>query len=783
MTLLFAAQLVLFRQRWLLGLAILSFLVAAYGVAGFVEQVLGWSISPDLSFYCLAVAVMALLFPGRLIDRWTERFVIGKDLSVANTPWNWCAYASRWVTLLVSSAWISRSLSEGGAIAFGPCDIVLTALLALQALVAASPVLGGVTICFAGGLALIDAVLLKTPLPVMASTAAGGMLVLWLISYALERRPTWRVSKAFGSASRGLSLFGLTPLALGYLVQSGMCLVMPVSNPDWLSSLLVLAWTFDAARRTHRGQFALLGVLFVFGWIGAVWTHLIAPGVSREWLVSVWSVTALLAVPIAAALRGRCNRLESQAKLAGLDDPRIDGCRAVAWPIERLVVSCLTLLATLSLLWFALPMHVAGGIAVAGLAGQGALSRQSRVRQMAYILGNWQALGLVLTCLLPELRTWLELTPALFSTVAIPIAAGAAVSVLLFRRLYGVSSERAEFSHAHRQLLHLVTAAGLSWSMLSPLNELPAVHLMLAAAAFGLTTLELLAYGCRRQNANPIWLAELVIVAGFLFYWKFGVIHLGQGLAMYGVMIAGLAFWIAGRLANRDQRTAVMAEPFLQTALGLPLLTVAIGIGRHFLASDPVWLGANSLALLLAAGFYFWRGLEGGKRRWIVLSTVILNVALALLWNELAWNDPQFFMIPLGLSLLAIVQFLKREVPKRWLDPLRYAGALTILVSPTFHIVEGSWLHLMTLMVAAVCVTLLSIGLHVRALMYTGTAFLVADLLAMVIRGGIDRPNILWIAGIALGSAVILLGALCENHREAVLQRLQMLAAELETWQ
>ena len=74
--------------------------------------------------------------------------------------------------------------------------------------------------------------------------------------------------------------------------------------------------------------------------------------------------------------------------------------------------------------------------------------------------------------------------------------------------------------------------------------------------------------------------------------------------------------------------------------MGLPLLTVAIGVARHFLLFEPAWLGANSLALLLAAGFYFWRGLEIRENRWIVLSMVILNVALALLWNELAWNDP-----------------------------------------------------------------------------------------------------------------------------------------------
>jgi hypothetical protein len=41
---------------------------------------------------------------------------------------------------------------------------------------------------------------------------------------------------------------------------------------------------------------------------------------------------------------------------------------------------------------------------------------------------------------------------------------------------------------------------------------------------------------------------------------------------------------------------------------------------------------------------------------------------------------------------------------------------------------------------------------------------------------------VLWIAGIAFGIIVIVLGAICEKHREDVLQRLRILSARLETW-
>ena len=105
-----------------------------------------------------------------------------------------------------------------------------------------------------------------------------------------------------------------------------------------------------------------------------------------------------------------------------------------------------------------------------------------------------------------------------------------------------------------------------------------------------------------------------------------------------------------------------------------------------------------------------------------------------------------------------------------------------ILVSPTFHIVQGSWLHLFALMVTSVIVILVSMGLRIRALMYTGVAFLAADLAAMIIRGSVDRPILLWVAGIGLGASVLALGAICELKREQVLQRVRAVSAALGTW-
>ncbi|OYW14588.1 MAG: hypothetical protein B7Z55_15590 [Planctomycetales bacterium 12-60-4] len=115
-------------------------------------------------------------------------------------------------------------------------------------------------------------------------------------------------------------------------------------------------------------------------------------------------------------------------------------------------------------------------------------------------------------------------------------------------------------------------------------------------------------------------------------------------------------------------------------------------------------------------------------------------------------------------------------------NPIRNLGALVILVSPVSEILGGSWLHLITLLVLSVMVILLAIGLRIRTLVYVGTAFLFADLVAMVIQSAIANPGMLWIGGLGIGVAVIALAAICENHREQLLAKIRVLSAELATW-
>ncbi|MBI5758781.1 MAG: hypothetical protein HZA46_09705 [Planctomycetales bacterium] len=483
---------------------------------------------------------------------------------------------------------------------------------------------------------------------------------------------------------------------------------------------------------------------------------------------------------------------------------------AIVQPLRLIVLAVLAISGGVACVWFGLPQRLAGGVVVGTLFWMSRLESNLTLRQLATILANWLSLSLVVQWLMPGVATLAELNPSQWLDVCLPVALAAATSVVLWQRSgvarpdllegRGVDTGNqplalttpiallwachpARLAAVQREMLRLIVGLCLVGPMQNIDAGLSVGQAVLVVVTFAILTATELWAACRDQIARRVWFAETLIAIAVGYLALFGVIEFGHGLAMFVVLGCGLLAALLSHLASRNARTAICSQPFGLTGLWLPLVAVGLGLIRHVAYAQPAWKGMNSLSLLIAAGFYFWRGLDRGEKRWVVTAAVILDIALALLWRELHWTDAQLFLVPVGLSVLGVVELLKKEIPQPAHTPLRYVGALVILVSPTFDVVSGSWLHILCLMVSSVALTLLAMGLRVRALMYTGTAFLVADLLAMLVHGSLRHVDVLWIAGLALGAAVLSLAAFCENHRELLHQRLRLLAAELEAWE
>jgi hypothetical protein len=558
---------------------------------------------------------------------------------------------------------------------------------------------------------------------------------------------------------------------------SGLLLVLALSHPKAIFPVgLVLTLLFAAQVVLFRNQWlavasALAWALSAFGLADFLSTVLQMPLPADFRLCSLTGAAALL------LLAGRW----LDARLAQLGTPvpehEGDGIDAVGRQICQ--VMSLALTGGLTASWIVRFVDLApAGAWVVGLLPALLLLTHAvcwpAVRVPTLVLLNWQAFALLASLLGGSL---VNLQP-----LPLPLACMAAASALGWQRVAARSAFFwAPVALTQLALMRVFAAAGLACSLVLP--GLDALDVGLAAITFLLLILAELHSAYRRGDEIRAWLGLAVALAALAYFAYLRVFDLQRGLGMFLVLGAGLLLWLGKEAAARQPRGSVFVRPLGITGFVMPLVVVGLGVFRHLELARQDWLGLNSLALLLAAAFYFWRSLETRRKELVLLAGLILNVALTLLWRELDWSDPQFFMIPCGISVLALVQLCKEEIPGRWHDPLRYLGALVILVSPTFHIVGGSWVHLFSLMVAAVGVVLVAIGLRVRALMYTGTAFLLADLVAMLVRGSIDNANVLWLAGLTLGAAVLALGAACERHREVLRERMRALAVALQGWE
>jgi len=450
--------------------------------------------------------------------------------------------------------------------------------------------------------------------------------------------------------------------------------------------------------------------------------------------------------------------------------------------IEQFVHGLLLLLAVGTLLPLTAQARIAGALSLVGLTVS--LRRSPVLELRHFILLTAQLHGLALGLqLLTSATTVMEITVANASHALLPMAALAALELLTLHlpaiRRFANDGELRLVHRTGGTLLLVGALVAIPFTVALPLSPLQAAALIVLFAALAA---ELVLSTCLEDSDLDPWLLWPLAAVAVAYLTHFGLIHANGLPFLCSLLVSGIAITYLGELCDRHDATRRLADPLRLPAYCLPGFVALAAMARSLVLPAGL-IGANSLLIFAAAAWYFFRWMERRETLSLVLSLVIFNLSQCLLWTELRWSDPQLFLMPLGLSLIGLTQCLNRELPAEWKTGLRYAGSLAILVSPTFHIVGGGWLPLLTLMAASLVVCLLAIGLQLRPLLYSGAAFLTADLCGMVVQGSLEQTEVLWITGIALGSLVVGLGAYCENHRERLLQRVRWLTATLRAWE
>lgn len=221
------------------------------------------------------------------------------------------------------------------------------------------------------------------------------------------------------------------------------------------------------------------------------------------------------------------------------------------------------------------------------------------------------------------------------------------------------------------------------------------------------------------------------------------------------------------------------ARPWYRLALLLPLLAL---LTVPWQLASP-WAGGT----LLTTGLLY-LSLAGRLRNPLplYLGMLALNGAVYLwapLWAGRAglW---QLYLIPGAVSVLVLLHLHRRELRPTVLNGARLATLSVLYASAGLDVFlqPALWVFVLALALALAGI-LIGIALRIRAFLYTGVAFLVLNVGGQLLQfypdRGISRALILLGLGAVITGGMVLFNL----KREAILQRIRIMRADLAAWE
>ena len=287
-----------------------------------------------------------------------------------------------------------------------------------------------------------------------------------------------------------------------------------------------------------------------------------------------------------------------------------------------------------------------------------------------------------------------------------------------------------------------------------------------------------------RGRTGYVYAAEAALaMLGLHARLAFPALFRGWFDAYWPLVIMGLAFVSVGLSeAFRRQRRLVLYEPLERTGVLLPLAPV---VGYWMTSPDLHYAG-----VMIAAGTVY-SALAVLRRSfgYSLLAALAANVGLWSFLHDVRGysflEQPQFWLIPPALCVLAAAHLQRRVIPPAQLTTVRYAAGSVVYLAatadvflrgvaqaPLLPLVLGAW---------SLAGVLAGIMLRVRAFLYLGTTFLIVALATVIKYAAIDRnQGWVWAAtGIVVGVLMMAAFALFERRRDDVLR----VVAELRRWE
>jgi hypothetical protein len=300
-------------------------------------------------------------------------------------------------------------------------------------------------------------------------------------------------------------------------------------------------------------------------------------------------------------------------------------------------------------------------------------------------------------------------------------------------------------------------------------------------AGAGLTVLmvALTRRAIREQDELSAYFAQFAVALGYL-----GARLLGMGVDELG-MADSLVALVGGAFFS-GLYVFVQRESSGLPALRRPALVGAFLFPLAGLLTAPWGEPAYAAALLVGHAAHFAALAVHPSRRGIasLASVVAFNAALLVVWAGTGAGEPQYYVIPAGLSLLVLLRIFRDALAPDVASKLR-AVAVTIIY------VAGAWRPLMfndggaMMLCVVVCLVGVAAGiaLRIRSYVYLGSAFLVTCIVANLVRFGMRDHRIgaafLTLLGLMVVGFMVLLSA----YRERLLLRYARVRSMLSTWE
>jgi hypothetical protein len=186
-------------------------------------------------------------------------------------------------------------------------------------------------------------------------------------------------------------------------------------------------------------------------------------------------------------------------------------------------------------------------------------------------------------------------------------------------------------------------------------------------------------------------------------------------------------------------------------------------------------------SLLIAAAFYVFLAWERQEVRFTYVSVAIIDWIMLRWFWQIGLTQPEFYVTPLGLSLLYITQFdrtLKLPAEKPLRHTLRMLATalicgIPLLTQQSHGLVAGAF----SLVAIAA-----GLALRVRAFLFVGTGVFLINVFYQLVVLIFDYPLIKWAIGLAFGIVFIWIAATFETRRDRISALVQHWVVQLQSW-